>query len=232
MNCQNLCKCKRRCSCGINYKNIPAALGDDTGEFKPENGAYSNTVVKYEENDAVYFYTCEGVPIKISGGCGCERDEPIEVDISIADGESWWMHGSGLEVGPNQSISSRVIPVADITSSADGSVHYSLKELFDLIESGKGVIINGVPLNYSGDGTSGGATLLAPAHNTGKLRMNSRVESEREIGPSEIATVVTWSGITLSSGLPLGYGIERQTYNSVSTYAFYAQGTETNGPLN
>ena len=219
---------KKKC-CGIGFHSIPAALGDDTGEFKPENGAYHNMLVKYEENGAIYFYTNDGVPIKMPSGCRCERDEPIEVNISIADGESWWLYNNGLEVGLNQSISGRLIPIADITSSADSSVHYTLKDIFNLIESGKNVIINGVPLNYSGDGTSGGVALLAPAHNTGKLRMNSRVESEREVGPSEIATVVTWSGITLSSGLPLGYGIERQTYNNVSTYAFYAQGIETNG---
>lgn len=222
----NCCKDTKKC-CGIGFHSIPAALGDDTGEFKPENGAYHNMLVKYEENGAIYLYTNDGVPIKIPGGC--EGDTPIEVDISIAEGESWWLRGRGLDKGSGQSISSRVIPVADITSSADSSVHYTLGDIFNLIEIGKDVIFNGVPLNYSGDNTAGGVALIPPYYNTGKLRMGSRIESDREIEPGEIATVVTWSGITLVSDIPLGYGIERQTHNGTSSYTFYAQGIETHG---
>lgn len=47
---------------------IPAALGDDkTGLSLPENGAYTNALVKYEANDAIYFYDSYGVFTKFSG---------------------------------------------------------------------------------------------------------------------------------------------------------------------
>lgn len=58
---------KNKC-CGIGFHSIPAALGDDTGEFKPENGAYHNTLVKYEENGALYLYVNDGTFIKIKEG--------------------------------------------------------------------------------------------------------------------------------------------------------------------
>lgn len=60
----NCCKDTKKC-CGIGFHSIPAALGDDTGEFKPENGAYHNMLVKYEENGALYFYVNDGSWVKI-----------------------------------------------------------------------------------------------------------------------------------------------------------------------
>lgn len=62
MNC---CRKPQNKCCGIGYKMIPAALGDDTGEFKPENGAYHNMIIKYEENDAIYIYANDGTYVKI-----------------------------------------------------------------------------------------------------------------------------------------------------------------------
>lgn len=62
------CTPKKPACCGISYKLIPAALGDDTGEFKPENGAYHNTLVKYEENGAIYLYVNDGTYILIKEG--------------------------------------------------------------------------------------------------------------------------------------------------------------------
>lgn len=43
---------------------IPAALGDDTGEFAPRNGAYHNKIVEYESNGAIYIYSSEGIYTK------------------------------------------------------------------------------------------------------------------------------------------------------------------------
>lgn len=61
----NKCQCGS-CKCGISLKSIPAVLGDDTGEFKPENGAYFNTFVKYEANGAQYFYSKDGIFSKVA----------------------------------------------------------------------------------------------------------------------------------------------------------------------
>ena len=69
MSCPKDCheKKKNKC-CGLAYVELPAALGDDTGEFKPENGAYSNTIVKYVANGAIYIYAGNGVYVKIKEG--------------------------------------------------------------------------------------------------------------------------------------------------------------------
>ena len=63
----NCCKENKDKCCGIGFHSIPAALGDDTGEFKPENGAYHNMLVKYEENGALYFYTNDGIYTQLDG---------------------------------------------------------------------------------------------------------------------------------------------------------------------
>ena len=67
MNCPKDCHKKKQC-CGISFKSIPAALGDDTGEFKPENGAYYNTLIRYEANGALYLYTNDGIFVNIKEG--------------------------------------------------------------------------------------------------------------------------------------------------------------------
>lgn len=54
--------------CGIGYAEVPAALGDDTGEYKPVNGAYFNTLVKYAANNALYLYVNNGAYVKIKEG--------------------------------------------------------------------------------------------------------------------------------------------------------------------
>lgn len=45
---------------------IPSALGDDTGEAAPKNGAYRNALVEYEENGHVYIYSSDGIYTLIS----------------------------------------------------------------------------------------------------------------------------------------------------------------------
>lgn len=45
---------------------IPAAMGDDSGEFAPQNGAYHDALVKYEANGAIYIYSSDGIPTKIN----------------------------------------------------------------------------------------------------------------------------------------------------------------------
>ncbi len=47
---------------------IPSALGDDTGDYAPKNGAYRNAVVEYAMNHAVYLYSSDGIPTKLKEG--------------------------------------------------------------------------------------------------------------------------------------------------------------------
>lgn len=61
---------KNSCKCGLRYVNIAAVLGDDSesSDVAPKNGAYCNSIVKYEANGAVYIYSTDGIPVKIKEG--------------------------------------------------------------------------------------------------------------------------------------------------------------------
>lgn len=56
---------KKPCCCGLKFVSIPAALENTSA---PENGAYSNAIVRYEGSGAVYIYSAEGVPVLIKEG--------------------------------------------------------------------------------------------------------------------------------------------------------------------
>lgn len=71
------CECQQkhkrpRCGCGVRIASvtIPAGLGtSDPGQPNaPENGAYKNAVVRYQADGKVFFYTSEGIPVKLSDG--------------------------------------------------------------------------------------------------------------------------------------------------------------------
>lgn len=58
--------CRKKCGCcGLRFVSIPAALADDT---PPENGAFCNAIVRYEDTGAVYIFSAEGVPVLIKEG--------------------------------------------------------------------------------------------------------------------------------------------------------------------
>lgn len=61
---------KKNCCSGLKYVSLPAVLGDDSDNSKiaPKNGLYSNAIVIYEANGAIYIYSTEGVPVKIKEG--------------------------------------------------------------------------------------------------------------------------------------------------------------------
>ncbi len=63
-------KCKEESVGGLGFFCIPTSLGDDspTSKVAPRNGAYSNMIVQYERNGAVYIYSREGVPVNVKEG--------------------------------------------------------------------------------------------------------------------------------------------------------------------
>lgn len=67
------CK-KKPCCCGLRFVSVPAVLTD---EVKPEKGAYSNAIVKYESTGKVYIYSAEGIPVEISSSQECEEYENV-----------------------------------------------------------------------------------------------------------------------------------------------------------
>lgn len=58
---------KGDCKCGLKFVSIPANLTD---KVPPKKGTYSNAIVRYEENGAVYIYSTEGIPVLIKEGNG------------------------------------------------------------------------------------------------------------------------------------------------------------------
>lgn len=45
--------------------DVPIAFGDDT-EYPPLNGKYKNVILHYEKNGAVYIYSSDGIPTKLT----------------------------------------------------------------------------------------------------------------------------------------------------------------------
>ena len=227
------CADKKDKCCGIGFHSIPAALGDDTGEFKPENGAYHNMLVKYEENGAVYLYTNDGVPIKISGGCECGDDAPILITLSYADTNAWQLISSGVPLRIDQStvtvdqkINTREVPSVGYQKTGDSSVTYTAEEVFNLLESRADVIFMNVPLGWSGTGQMA-TGVTGPAFNTNGLRTTGRKKYQIWVSEADSADVVEHSGITYYNGLPLGYGIARYTVGDTVEYKFFVQGIDT-----
>ena len=63
-------KCKGKVTEGLDFFSIPSSLGDDSpsSPVAPKNGTYSNTIVEYEANGAVYIYSRDGVPVNVKEG--------------------------------------------------------------------------------------------------------------------------------------------------------------------
>lgn len=67
-HCPNvLCGQKKEDCCWVTKVVIAAALGDDSDDspVKPRNGAYTNKIVEYDANGAIYFYSSDGLWTKL-----------------------------------------------------------------------------------------------------------------------------------------------------------------------
>lgn len=62
-----MCNPKKEDCCWVTKVVIAAVLGDDseTSKVKPFNGAYTNKIVEYEANGAIYFYSSDGLYTKL-----------------------------------------------------------------------------------------------------------------------------------------------------------------------
>jgi hypothetical protein len=62
-----MCGQKKEDCCWVTKVVIAAVLGDDSEEssVRPKNGAYTNKIVEYEANGAIYFYSSDGLYTKL-----------------------------------------------------------------------------------------------------------------------------------------------------------------------
>lgn len=62
-----MCNQKKEDCCWVTKVTIAAVLGDDsdTSPVKPQDGAYTNKIVEYEANGAIYFYSSDGLWTKL-----------------------------------------------------------------------------------------------------------------------------------------------------------------------
>lgn len=222
----NCCKENKDKCCGIGFHSIPAALGDDTGEFKPENGAYHNMLVKYEENGALYFYTNDGVWTKLTAGAS---DESIRLFVSWDGGydpEGWEdidvETGARIELaGGHVNIVRFQIPNDRVSfrNEETGAI-LSVPQVYELLESGKKVVLDHVPLGayypYSGN------VITAFAH-VDNIELSSYVYDV-----SSETTLTSYTGgafaPVVGSGVHTHLGVQICKQASDQDYFFFVEG--------
>lgn len=85
-------KKEKKC-CGVSKVVIPAALGDENGEYKPQNGAYSNTLVEYQASGVSYLYSNDGIPTRM--GDGIVATIEVGETTTLQPGESATVENTG-----------------------------------------------------------------------------------------------------------------------------------------
>lgn len=79
--------CRRDDCCGCPFRKvvIPAVTGDDkTGQVIPENGLFTNALVEYEANGALYIYSSDGIFTDITP----KQGKPGQSALSVTVGET------------------------------------------------------------------------------------------------------------------------------------------------
>lgn len=89
----NGCNKKEKKCCGVSKVVIPAALGDENGEYKPQNGAYSNTLVEYQASGVSYLYSNDGIPTRM--GDGIVATIEVGETTTLQPGESATVENTG-----------------------------------------------------------------------------------------------------------------------------------------
>lgn len=80
------CNQKKEDCCWVTKVVIAAVLGDDSEDspVKPKNGDYTNKIVEYEANGAIYFYSSDGLYTKLGNRSKSEEAASVEYVDSLA----------------------------------------------------------------------------------------------------------------------------------------------------
>lgn len=129
-NCPNvMCNPKKEDCCWVTKVVIAAVLGDDseTSKVKPENGAYTNKIVEYEANGAIYFYSSDGLYTKLGNKLPSAETASVEYVDShdravLRDAKAFADAGdvSTLQLATMQAQAREAQVLADAKDYADG----------------------------------------------------------------------------------------------------------------
>lgn len=219
------------CKCGLKYVSIPAALGDDSAgsEVAPKNGAYCNAVVKYEANGNIYMYSKEGIPVLLnSSTCDCPEEEAINLSV-VFDDSSWGHPWQNYQVAVGYEVNA-IIGTASLTPAQgnqglfvndDTGEFVTIKQAYELIESGNKVRFNHVPV---------GQSLLEP-HSSSQYGdcFDGVILDAKYTADIDGAPLTAYSGTVFKLGEnlpPLGVYIQKidQEDPEEDTYEFFIQG--------
>lgn len=80
------CNPKKEDCCWVTKVVIAAVLGDDSDDspVKPKNGDYTNKIVEYEANGAIYFYSSDGLYTKLGNKSKSEEAASVEYVDTLA----------------------------------------------------------------------------------------------------------------------------------------------------
>jgi len=117
--------CRRDNCCGCPFRKvvIPAVAGDDqTGTVIPENGLFTNALVEYEANGAMYIYASDGIFTRIGSNSKSEEAASVTyVDTQILDVKRY----------TDQKVSSATSAMTTYVDGGDSSTLASAREYAD-----------------------------------------------------------------------------------------------------
>jgi hypothetical protein len=144
-HCPNvLCGQKKEDCCWVTKVVIAAALGDDSDDspVKPQNGAYTNKIVEYEANGAIYFYSSDGLWTKLGNKLPSAETASVEYVDShdravLRDAKAFSDAGdvATLQLATTQAQVREAQVLADAKSYTDSSAATTLNDAKDYTDT-------------------------------------------------------------------------------------------------
>lgn len=139
--CPNvMCGQKKEDCCWVTKVVIAAVLGDDSEEssVRPKNGAYTNKIVEYEANGAIYFYSSDGLYTKLGNKLPSAETATVEYVDShdravLRDAKAFADAGDAttLQLATTQAQAREAQVLNDAKSYADGLATTTLNSAKD-----------------------------------------------------------------------------------------------------
>lgn len=213
---------KKDCKCGLKYVNIPSSL---SSEFTPVKGAYCNAIVEYEDTGDIYIYSKEGIPTRLDNCCPSPEEDVISLSVRTDD-SSWRGATADYTVG---SLSGEILVGSSILYPAQGNSglfvnddtgeFVTVEQAYKLIDSGKTVVFNHVPI---------GRDLLNPSLHTtigwfDGIELSVKYSAEVDGSTATYYSASVFHPIN-NMAPPMGVSIRKWPQELYDEYAFIVQG--------